>query len=59
MYLAMSSCVGKIASVHPMYFRKAVWLRCGKPVSVKVDSSLDRIRVSNTLENIEFIVIPR
>ena len=28
MYLAVSSWVAKIASVHPVYLRKAVWLRC-------------------------------
>ena len=36
MYLAMSSWVAKIASVQPVCFRKADWLRCGKPASIIV-----------------------
>ena len=58
MYLAMTSWVAKIASVQPVCFRKADWLRCGKPASVRVGSSLDKIGISKILENIEFIVIP-
>ena len=50
--------VAKIASVQPVCFQKADWLRCGKPDSVRVGSSLDRVRISKILENIEFIVIP-
>ena len=59
MYLAMSSWVAKIASVHPVCFRKPDWLRCGKPASIRVGSSLDRVRIYKILENIEFIVIPQ
>lgn len=59
MYLAMSSWVAKIVSVQPVRFRKADWLRCGKLASIRVGSSLDRIRISKILENVEFIVIPR
>ena len=37
----------------------ADWLRCGKLASVRVGSSLDRIRISKILDKMEFRVIPR
>ena len=56
MYLAMSFCMGcKDCIRAPCVLTEK---RCGKPVSVRVDSSLDKIKVFNTLENIEFLVIP-